>query len=109
MGKLNFKKAISMILVAIMLLTAVPTGVFASQGNKPKMQVTNYNGDFHAYKADVVTITILDEIDTTAMNGTTFRWDLSANAGSGEVMAWMYKNEEASSAGVCDLSGHAVD
>ncbi len=56
--------------------------------------------DFHSgtYFNKIYTVTFLDSIDAAAMNGAADCWDISADAGSGEVMAWVYLNQEATAA-----------
>ncbi len=93
------KKSLSLFLAVIMLLTMMPTTVFtlASDDSYPvMMQFTAASGgDFHRYYKQVYSITFLDEIDEVAMEEALEKWDISANTGSGEVMSWMYLNEEA--------------
>ncbi len=98
------KKSFSLILALLMLFTAVPATVFAAEESYPTMMqfTAASSGDFHKYYNKVYSVTFLDEIDTQAMNGALEKWDISANAGSGEVMSWMYRNEEASAAAGAD-------
>ncbi len=94
------KKSFSLILSLVMLLTMVPATVFAAEKDlRVLMQFTAASSaDFHRYYNKVYTVTFLDEIDRAAMNGALEKWDVSANSGSEEVMAWMYLNEEATAA-----------
>jgi len=100
------KKSFSIILVVVMLFTMVPATIFAAEENQPMMMqfTAASSGDFHAgsYYNKVYSVTFLDSIDTEAMNGALYKWDISANAGSGEVMSWMYFNEEAAAAAGAD-------
>ncbi len=94
------KKSFSIILTVVMLLTMVPATVFAAESELPMMMqfTAASSADFHKYYNKVYTVTFLDEIDDTAMNGALEKWDISANSGSGEVMAWMYINTQATAA-----------
>ena len=100
MSKSNFKKAISIILVVIMLFSAVPMGVFAAEASLPMIKAfTSVAGDFHAYKTEIVTVTILDYIDEEEYTACSpYAWDISASSSTGTVKAWMKVNAEETAA-----------
>lgn len=92
------KKSFAFLLALVMMFTMVPAGVFAAESAPMIMKFTAASsGDFHsgAYYNKIYTVTILDSIDTEALNGAADSWDISANTGSGEVMAWVYLNQAA--------------
>ncbi|MBQ3136790.1 MAG: hypothetical protein IJB74_04830 [Clostridia bacterium] len=93
------KKFLSSVLAVVMLFTVIPTSIFTSYASESfpvMMQFTAASGnDFHRYYKQVYSVTFLDEIDNDAIAGAVESWDVSANTGSGEVMSWMYLNEEA--------------
>jgi len=96
------RKSLSFVLAIIMLFTMIPTTIFtfATGDDLPVMKSFNAasGDDFHKYYKQVYTVTFLDEIDTAAMEGALEKWDISATPDSGEVMSWMYLNEEATAA-----------
>lgn len=98
------KKTISIVIVFVMLFTMIPATAFAANANEPTMMqfTAASSGDFHRYYNKVYSVTFLDKIDENAMNGALEKWDISANTGSGEVMSWMYRNEEATAAAGAD-------
>ncbi len=95
----KIRKPLSLVLAIIMLFTMIPATIFtlASEKTYPiMMRFTAASGDdFHRYYKQVYSVTFLDEIDEEAMAGALESWDISANTGSGEIMSWMYLNEEA--------------
>ncbi len=94
----GLKKFLSLLLSIIMIFTMLPVSVFVSDAaSYPTMKSFNAasGDDFHKYYRQVYTVTFLDEIDTVAMNDAIEKWDISAQEGSGEVMAWMYLNQYA--------------
>ena len=92
------KKLLSILLVALMLLTSVPIAVVGAEEVYPKMQVFNAGSgaDFHQakYYKTVYSVTFLDAIDSAAIAGAVDSWDISANK-DGSVMSWIYLNDEA--------------
>ena len=95
----KLKKGLSLLLAVVMLITCIPYSnlIVGAEGDFPLMKPFNSasGDDFHRYYNQVYSVTFLDEIDTDAMNNSLEYWDISAEDGSGDVMAWMYLNEEA--------------
>ena len=78
----------------MMILSALPTAIFtiAADTELPMIKAfVTVNGDYHAYRKQIVTATFLDEIDTS---DALYSWDVSEN-GDESVMAWMKVNEAA--------------
>ena len=98
----NNKRIIALFMALLMVITLLPFNAFVFAADKPLMRsYLSVNVDFHAYRASVVTITILDKIDTAEIDKAQFSWDVS-DAGDGSVMAWMNKNEAESAAAGAD-------
>ncbi len=97
----SFNKCLSLFLSLIMIITMLPVSVisFADENYPEMMEFTVSSiADFHRYYNQVHSVTFLDEIDKDAMAEALYSWDISANTDSGEVMSWMYLNEEATAA-----------
>lgn len=107
MNTSKFKKALSIFLAILMVFSALPVTVFAAEGDLPVMKAypyaSNLQEDYHYYKASIVTVTILDEIDYNEINAsdTLYSWDVSA-AEDSSVMAWMKLNSEETTAAGAD-------
>ncbi len=100
------KKSLSLVLAIIMLFTMIPTTIFtlASGEDYPMMKAyvslpPSSLPDHHAYRSSIVTVTFLDEIDTT---GAVASWDISASAETGTVMSWIKRNDAESDAANAD-------
>ncbi len=94
----GLKKYLSLMLSVIMIFTMLPVGAFAADtASYPTMKAFNAasGDDFHKYYRQVYSVTFLDKIDVAAMNDAIEKWDISAQEGSGEVMSWMYLNQDA--------------
>ncbi len=96
------KKGLSLLLAIVMLFTMVPATIFTLGADESYAMMYSFNAasgnDFHKYYKQVYTVTFLDEIDYEAKSKALESWDISANAGSGEVVGWMYLNQEATDA-----------
>ncbi len=97
-----FKKSFALLLAVLMLVTAVPAGVFAAEKDLPVMKAYPYISasnlsayDYHEYRNSIVTATFLDEIDT---KGAVKEWDISASSDTGTVKAWIKLNAEETAA-----------
>ncbi len=102
----NFKKALSLLLVVLVLFSAVPMTVFSTDESYPVMKAyataaAMNTEDYHAssYKSKVVTVTFMDKIDTT---GAIQSWDVSASSDTGTVIAWIKLNEAETEAADAD-------
>ena len=94
MKKSKSKKVLSLVMAIMMILSALPTAIFtiAADTELPMIKAfVTVNGDYHAYRKQIVTATFLDEIDTS---DALYSWDVSEN-GDESVMAWMKVNEAA--------------
>lgn len=94
MKSLTIKKTVSIILAVMMLITALPSAVFAAEALPVMKAYRTVNGDYHDYKKQVVTVTFLDRIDT---EGALQSWDVSEAQDDG-VIAWMKENKAESEA-----------
>ena len=97
----KLKQMLSLILAIVMLLTMVPVGSYAAESTSyPVIKAfTSVAGDFHAYKTEIVTVTILDYIDEAEYAACSpYAWDISASSTTGTVKAWMKVNEEETAA-----------
>ncbi|MBQ3087074.1 MAG: Ig-like domain-containing protein [Clostridia bacterium] len=96
------KKCISLCLVCMMLLSVLPTALFAqaTEHEYPTMEAYNSasSADYHRYYNKVYSVTFLDFIDYDAISATDtlYSWDVSA-AKDASVMAWMKLNAEQTS------------
>ena len=102
MKKKYFNKAVSLLLAVLLIFAAMPVTVFAAEESYPVIKAfTSVAGDFHAYKTQVVTVTILDYIDEAEYaTCSPYAWDISASSTTGTVKAWMkVNNEETAAAG----------
>lgn len=98
----KFKKGLSLIIAVVMIFTMIPTSLYALGADKSLPMMYSFNAasskDFHKYYKQVYTVTFLNEIDYEAKENALESWDISANADSGEVVGWMYLNQEATDA-----------
>ncbi len=92
------KRSLALFLSLLIIITSLPIAVISSAaGDYPVMMgfSSGSSADFHRYYNKVYSVTFLDEIDNAAIDGALESWDISENAGSKEVMSWMYLNESA--------------
>ena len=85
-----------------MVFSMIPTTIFslATDTSLPVIKAfTSVAGDFHAYKTEIVTVTILDYIDEAEYAACSPNaWDISASSTTGTVKAWMKVNAEETAA-----------
>ena len=102
MNTTKSKKGLSLLLAIIMVFSMIPTTIFslATDTSLPVIKAfTSVAGDFHAYKTEIVTVTILDYIDEAEYAACSPNaWDISASSTTGTVKAWMKVNAEETAA-----------
>ena len=93
------RKALSIVLAFLMLITALPFAAMPTKAAAPTVKAyislpVNSLPDHHAYRASIVTATFLNYIDEAAVaQSGALNWNIAAD-GSGSVKSWLLPNSE---------------